>query len=51
MQHGKGSLTYPTGEEYVGFFKFGKRHGLGKLLYNDGTYREGIYKNDIFQEK
>ena len=25
-----------------------KREGMGKLYYNDGTVREGFYKNDVY---
>mmetsp|Transcript_16256 Transcript_16256/g.11451 ORF Transcript_16256/g.11451 Transcript_16256/m.11451 type:complete len:92 (-) Transcript_16256:505-780(-) len=33
--------------EYIGYFKAGKREGHGKITWTDGTYFDGIWKNDM----
>lgn len=33
--------------EYVGHFKAGKREGHGKITWTDGTYFDGLWKNDM----
>lgn len=35
--HGKGSLTYPSGEKYEGDWQWGKRHGFGRMTFPDGA--------------
>lgn len=36
------------GHKYEGEFVDGKFHGKGKITYNDGTFREGIFINNSF---
>ena len=43
-----GTKTYPNGGYYIGNFLFGKRHGNGKYVYNDGNYEDGEWENDKF---
>ena len=60
--HGQGTKTYPNGyrqlslseqvavSKYVGQWRDGKWHGQGRLTYANGRVREGIWKNDKFQD-
>ena len=33
--------------EYQGQFHFGEKNGIGKYIFSDGDYHEGIYKDDM----
>ena len=46
-----GAHTYANGNKYFGEWKDGKRHGQGIEYYINGTVSEGIYKNDLAQER
>jgi len=37
----RASDTYADGREYVGEFRQGKLHGLGKMTYSDGSLVRG----------
>ena len=37
--------------QYIGNIIDGKKEGKGKLIYPDGTYYEGNFKNDLFNGK
>lgn len=37
QMHGKGTLTYPSGEKYEGDWQWGKRHGFGRMTFPDGA--------------
>ncbi|HOY32161.1 MAG TPA: hypothetical protein PKW80_09805 [Bacteroidales bacterium] len=43
---GFGTLTYPTGERYVGNFKKGLKNGNGYIKYPDGREYYGDFKDD-----
>jgi uncharacterized protein YgiM (DUF1202 family) len=46
-----GTLVNPiTGDKYVGEWKNGRRHGKGTLTYADGRVKEGIWKDNKFQD-
>ena len=42
---GHGTLTFPSGSEYVGYFKDSKFHGQGTMTYSDGRKYVGDYKD------
>lgn len=46
--NGTGSLTFPTGDTYVGEFKNDLRHGEDKYTWTNGEYYEGEFKNGDF---
>ena len=43
--HGKGTLTWPDGNEYSGDWVEGKRHGKGKLTLKTGTIYIGDWRD------
>ena len=40
---GQGTIQYVNGDSYSGGYKNGKRHGVGKYTYTDGSFSEGIF--------
>ncbi|MDB4089815.1 hypothetical protein N9540_00945 [Gammaproteobacteria bacterium] len=44
-------MTYPDGENYVGEFKDGKRHGQGTYTYANGEVVKGLWENGKFKGK
>ncbi|MEM1436103.1 MAG: C13 family peptidase [Pseudomonadota bacterium] len=46
--HGKGELSYRSGEHYIGDFRNGMRHGTGRLTTVDGLSYEGAFANGLF---
>lgn len=44
--HGKGTLTWPDGNEYSGDWLKGKRHGKGKFTWKNGTEYNGDWQDD-----
>eukprot|EP00936_MAST-01D_sp_MAST-1D-sp1_P000372 g372.t1 len=48
--HGHGKYTGIDGTSYKGSFRYGHRHGLGKLQLAEGVY-EGGFENDLFHGK
>lgn len=47
---GKGKLTSKTGETYEGYFKKGKRYGIGHLITNKYEYY-GPFSEDVMEGK
>lgn len=47
--HGKGTVTYLTGEKYIGELANGKFNGHGTLFRQDGTNVSGYWKDDYYQ--
>eukprot|EP00048_Salpingoeca_helianthica_P016679 m.233595 g.233595 ORF g.233595 m.233595 type:complete len:317 (-) comp19220_c0_seq1:27-977(-) len=41
--HGRGTLTYPNGDRFVGLFEGGKRQGQGTYFFSNGDRFEGVY--------
>ena len=39
------------GDKYIGEFKHGRMHGLGKMTYANGNIEEGIWKRGKFKKK
>lgn len=50
LANGYGRYIYQSGSYYLGNFVDGKRSGLGKLMYECGTFKEGLWVNDEFVE-
>ena len=45
--HGEGTLTFADGNKYVGQFKDGQKHGLGKFTFASGrVHHDGEWVND-----
>ncbi|MCI5222155.1 MAG: hypothetical protein D3924_05665 [Candidatus Electrothrix sp. AR4] len=44
--HGKGTFTWPDGNEYSGDWLQGKRHGKGRFIWKNGTEYIGDWKED-----
>ena len=47
----QGTVTYPSGNKYVGEFKDAKRNGLGTYTFANGTVDKGIWKNNKLIER
>jgi radial spoke head protein 1 len=50
---GTGSIEYENNDKYIGEFDQSKRYscinirnGFGKLIYSNGEYYEGVFKDD-----
>ena len=41
-----GPYAYPNGSTYVGQYKYGVRHGEGKMIGSDGSVYEGQWSGD-----
>jgi hypothetical protein len=48
LPDGEGAMTWSDGRKYIGEFRDGKMHGLGKMTYADGKVEEGVWKQDQF---
>ena len=48
--HGHGKYTGVDGTSYKGSFRYGHRHGLGKLQLAEGVYK-GEFEHDLFHGK
>ena len=44
---GRGTYTWPSGEEYVGEFKGGRMHGQGRLT-QENIIQEGLWEHNVF---
>ena len=44
----QGTVTFPSGNQYVGEFKDGLMHGQGTLTFPDGRQLEGIWGENEF---
>jgi len=51
LPDGDGTMKWGDGRQYVGEFRDGKMHGLGKMTYPDGKIEEGVWKQDEFTGK
>lgn len=47
--YGKGEVLMPTGIKYIGYFIYGKKNGIFKVLFNDSIIYVK-YKDDYFIE-
>ena len=43
---GRGTATYPNGQQYKGLFSRGKREGRGTILFTNGAVYEGRFRDD-----
>ena len=46
VPHGRGTMKWDNGSQYVGMFKNGERHGLGRYTHADGSRYVGEFKQD-----
>ena len=44
--HGLGSMKYQSGARYDGYFKKGRKKGMGRWVYNNGDVFYGLWKKD-----
>ena len=51
FRHGQGVDVDARGNKYEGMFCRGKKHGVGKMLYRDGTVYNGDWRNDVWSGK
>ena len=49
QMHGRGTLTYPTGEKYEGEWEMGKRYGMGRMTFPDGSRYVGEWVHSNFR--
>lgn len=47
LPHGEGEITYINNDIYKGHFIEGKRNGNGKYTFNDKSYYEGEFKDNL----
>lgn len=45
-----GTHTYPDKSFYTGDFKNWQKHGMGKLVFKNGTIQEGLFEDDNFKK-
>ena len=45
--HGKGVLSYPNGDRYVGEWRNNYRHGHGTMTYADGRVESGQWNGNF----
>ena len=43
---GKGSCSFPDGQEFQGYYKLGMREGRGSLVFAEGAVYEGRFRED-----
>ena len=46
QRHGQGTLTYPSGSMYIGYWVENKKHGVGRFVSACGNVYEGEWKDD-----
>lgn len=46
FMEGKGSFSYGLGDEFMGYFEKGKRHGPGSMIIESRYFIEGFWEND-----
>ena len=44
---GQGTIKYKNGDEYIGQFRFGKRHGKGTFIWASGAKYIGQFYEDL----
>ena len=44
--HGLGVMQYKSGAKYVGYFKKGRKKGMGRWSYNNGDVFYGLWNKD-----
>ena len=49
LRHGKGTMTWNSGDKYEGEWKFGKRHGRGIYTYSNGKVVEGEFADNVLK--
>ena len=50
-RHGKGIMTWTSGDKYIGNFAYGHREGKGIYIWKNGDHYEGTYKNSKIHGK
>ena len=45
-RHGRGTLTWPDGARYDGYFVDNYQEGLGRIIHSDGDVYVGYWKKD-----
>ena len=48
IRTGFGREIFSNGDYYIGEYDCDKINGYGKMYYNEGTFKEGIWKNGVF---
>ena len=46
--YGQGTYTWFNGDQYVGDYINGQKHGKGTLTYPDGKIEKGLWQYDKF---
>lgn len=41
-------MTWTDGSKYIGQWLKGIQHGYGKMIFPDGTFKEGYFDNNVF---
>jgi len=42
-------MTWTDGSKYEGEWVRGIQHGVGRMMFPDGTVKEGIFENNVFK--
>lgn len=48
-REGFGEMTWVDGSFYTGQWELGVQHGYGRVVFPDGTIKEGYFENNIFR--
>lgn len=51
VRHGKGTLIWPDGTRYDGYFVNGQQEGLGRIIHSDGDVYQGNWANSMSNGK
>jgi hypothetical protein len=41
-------MIWAEGSRYIGEWKRGNQNGYGKMIFIDGTIKEGYFKDNVF---
>jgi len=42
-------MTWTDGSSYEGEWVQGIQHGVGRMMFPDGTTKDGIFENNVFK--
>lgn len=42
-------MLWTDGSMYEGEWRGGIQHGIGRMVFPDGTFKEGIFENNVYK--